>query len=79
MNQCNRTYSNYSETMYRRYIFYQNQEFIDHQNSLNNSYQLSMNCFGDLTHQEFSNKILMNPIKVNGRNHSLPLHNSSLH
>ena len=78
MNQCNRTYSNYSETMYRRYIFYQNQDFIENHNSLNKTYQLSMNCFGDLTHQEFSNKILMNPLKVNGTNHSLPLHNSSL-
>ena len=59
MTNCNKTYTNTSETLYRSYIFYKNLDYINYHNLENNGYQLEMNCFGDMSCQEFSDKILM--------------------
>ena len=69
--ECNKTYYNTSELMYRRYIFEKNNLHINYHNSLNSPYKLRMNCFGDLTFTEFSDKVLMSPIKLKpSKNHT---------
>lgn len=74
---CNKTYSSLNESFYRRAVFYKNLDYINSHNNLNKSYNLEMNCFGDLTFSEFSNQRLMRPIRVKSNN-TKPLSNSSL-
>ena len=64
MLDCNKTYHNVSNWAYRREIFYKNLNFINNHNRQNKSFKMKMNCFGDLTSEEFSRKVLMKPIRT---------------
>ena len=75
-SECNKTYNNTSELMYRRYIFEKNNLHITYHNNMNSSYKLKMNCFGDLSFNEFSEKVLMNPVKIKSLPNSTQYHNN---
>jgi cathepsin L len=77
LRDCNKTYVDLNETYYRSQIYYSNLDYITEFNKLNRSYKLGMNCFGDLTFDEFSKTQLMIPKKVNSTNIT-DIENSSL-
>lgn len=63
MLNCNKTY-HISNWAYRRDIFYRNLNYINNHNLQNKSFKMKMNCFGDLTSEEFASTVLMRPIKT---------------
>lgn len=68
MTKFNKTYSTH-DYEYRYSVFCKNMEYADRHNSQENrTYDMGMNQFTDMTHKEFSSKLLMNPI--NGELHN---------
>lgn len=74
----NKTYSNYTDNTFRYGIYCDNVRYIDRfNNDSNRSFELEINQFGDMSHEEFRslNTLRLSPNKVRNE---MPIHRSTV-
>jgi len=67
ISQNSRNYASKTDFLYRLSIFAQNFHTIEHSNSLNKTYTLAINMFGDFNKEEFSHMMGYKPVPKTGK------------